>query len=180
MKRNILFIPYNINYIYIENKNNINNKFLYLYNDNYFFSLSFNDKQELIINNDTNTILIEDRNFNSKINLFTKEFDKFLYSWDNFFYNKIKFTGKGFKWKKKETNLFLFFNRAHKCFFIGNNIILKRLSKSKIIILKNNYNHIIHDSILIRKIRVNNIFTKRGLRFSRQIMLKKKGKTAAQ
>jgi hypothetical protein len=76
--------------------------------------------------------------------------------------------------------LFLFFNRAHKCFFIGNNIILKRLSKSKIIILKNNYNHIIHDSILIRKIRVNNIFTKRGLRFSRQIMLKKKGKTAAQ
>nr|YP_740729.1 Ymf60 [Tetrahymena malaccensis]ABI51638.1 Ymf60 [Tetrahymena malaccensis] len=179
MKKNILFIPYNINYIYIEEKKNLN-KFLYLYNDNYFFSININYKQNIKINQDTNTVIIENRNFNNKLNLFNHEFDKFLYSWDNFFFNKIKFTGKGFKWKKKETNLFLFFNRAHKCFFIGNNIILKRLSKSKIIILKNNYKHLIHDSILIRVIRSNNIFTKRGLRFSRQIILKKKGKTASQ
>ena len=62
----------------------------------------------------------------------------------------------------------------------GNNIILKRLSKNKVLILKNNYSHIIHDSILIRNIRSNNIFTKRGLRFSRQPIYKKKGKTASQ
>lgn len=179
MKRNILFIPYNISYSYIE-KNNNTVKFLYLYNNDYFFSINFNEKQSIVINEDTNTIVVETRNFNNKINLFNNEFNKFIYSWDNFFFNKIKFTGKGFKWKKKETNLFLFFNRAHKCFFIGNNIILKRLSKSKVILLKNNYNHLIHDSILVRTIRSNNIFTKRGLRFSRQIILKKKGKTASQ
>lgn len=178
MKKNILFIPYNINYLYIE-KNNMN-KFLYLYNNDYFFSITFSKNQAIIINEDSNTITIDNRDFNNKLNLSNHEFDKFLYSWDNFFFNKIKFTGKGFKWKKKNTNLFLFFNRAHKCFFIGNNIILKRLSKSKIILLKNNYNHLIHDSILIKTIRSNNIFTKRGLRFSRQIVLKKKGKTASQ
>jgi hypothetical protein len=35
-----------------------------------------------------------------------------------------------------------------------------------------------YDSKLIREIRSNNIFTKRGLRYSRQIILKKRGKTA--
>jgi hypothetical protein len=35
-----------------------------------------------------------------------------------------------------------------------------------------------YDSKIIRLIRSNNIFTKRGLRFSKQIILKKRGKTA--
>lgn len=173
-----LFIPYNINYFILENKK-LNSKFIYLYNEDYYFCInSINSK--IFINKDSNIIKINNLNFNDRNKLFNSEFNKFLFSWDSLFFNKIKFTGKGFKFKKKINNLFLFFNRAHKCFFIGNNIILKRLSKNKIIILKNNYNHLIHDSILIRSIRSNNIFTKRGLRFSRQVVLKKKGKTAAQ
>lgn len=177
MRNVFFFIPYNINYILLENKNK-NNKFIYLYNNDYYFCI--NIANEIFINNDTNTVQLSNITFNNKNKLFNNEINKFLFSWDNLFFNKIKFTGKGFKFKKKINNLFLYFNRAHKCFFIGNNLILKRLSKNKIILLKNNYNHLINDSILIRNIRANNIFTKRGLRFSRQIIYKKKGKTAAQ
>nr|YP_740818.1 Ymf60 [Tetrahymena pigmentosa]ABI51727.1 Ymf60 [Tetrahymena pigmentosa] len=177
MNNVFFFIPYNINYLLIENKKK-SNKFIYLYNDDYYFCIKVNNS--IFINKDTNTIKLSDDSFNNKNKLFNNELNKFLFSWDNLFFNKIKFTGKGFKFKKKINNLFLYFNRAHKCFFIGNNIILKRLSKNKVILLKNNYNHLINDSILIRNIRYNNIFTKRGLRFSRQIIYKKKGKTAAQ
>lgn len=173
-----IFIPYNINYTIIKNEN-LNTNFIYLYNDDYFFCIN-TINSNICVNEDANILKIINLDFNDKNRLFNNEINKFLFSWDYMFFNKIKFTGKGFKFKKKETNLFLFFNRAHKCFFIGNNIILIRLSKSKVILLKNNHSHLIYDSNLIRNIRANNIFTKRGLRFSRQIVLKKKGKTAAQ
>lgn len=178
MRDVFFFIPYNINYMLIESKKQQGN-FIYLYNDDYYFCINSNN-ESVFINKDSNTIRVSDISFNNKNKLFNSELNKFLFSWDNLFFNKIRFTGKGFKFKKKISNLFLYFNRAHKCFFIGNNIILKRLSKNKVLILKNNYSHIIHDSILIRSIRSNNIFTKRGLRFSRQPIYKKKGKTASQ
>lgn len=174
MKEFIIFIPYNINYSIIWNKKN---NFIYLYNTNFYFTLALNNKN-IFINKHTNTLKFLDSTNNKFNNLSINEVKNFLFSWDNLFFNKIKFTGKGFKFKKKENNLFLFFNRAHKCFFIGVNIILIRLSKNKLIILKNNIKHIIYDSKLILKVRENNIFTKRGLRFSRQIILKKRGKTA--
>lgn len=174
MKELLIFIPYNLEYSVINN-NKINN--IYIYNNNYYFSISLS-QNKLFINKNTNIIKILDFKFNSLNKLVNYELKNFLFSWDNIYFNKIKFTGKGFKFKKKENNLFLFFNRAHKCFFIGTNIILIRLSKNKVILLKNNIKHLLYDSKLIRDIRSNNIFTKRGLRFSRQIILKKKGKTA--
>lgn len=174
MKELLIFIPYNLNYSIIA-KNKINN--IYIYNNIYYFSITLK-QNKLFINRNTNTIKILDFKFNSLNELLNYELKNFLFSWDNIYFNKIKFTGKGFKFKKKENNLFLFFNRAHKCFFIGTNIILIRLSKNKVILLKNNIKHLIYDSNLIRNIRSNNIFTKRGLRFSRQIILKKRGKTA--
>jgi len=174
MQELILFIPYNINYILIRNKKN---NCLYLYNKNYYYSIALIDKL-IFINKNTNTIKLINLCFNNIDKLANWEIKNFLFSWDSIFFNKIKFTGKGFKFKKKETNLFLFFNRAHKCFFIGTNIILIRLSKNKVILLKNNIKHLLRDSNLIKLIRSNNIFTKRGLRFARQIILKKKGKTA--
>lgn len=174
MRELLIFIPYNLEYSIINN-NKINN--MYIYNSNYYFSISLN-QSKFFINKNTNIIKILDFKFNSLNKLANYELKNFLFSWDNIYFNKIKFTGKGFKFKKKENNLFLFFNRAHKCFFIGTNIILIRLSKNKIILLKNNIKHLLHDSKIIRDIRSNNIFTKRGLRFSRQIILKKKGKTA--
>jgi len=175
MQELILFIPFNINYSLIKKNNNSN--LLYFYNENYYFSINLINKN-IFINNSTNTVKLLDTKFNHLNKLSNCELKKFLFSWDNIFFNKIKFTGKGFKFKKKETNLFLFFNRAHKCFFIGTNIILIRLSKNKVIILKNNIKHLMYDSKIIREVRSNNIFTKRGLRFSKQIIFKKRGKTA--
>ena len=128
MQELIIFIPYNINYSLIQNKTK---NCLYLYNEFYYFSIILNNKF-IFINKNTNTIKLFDTKFNNINKLSNFELKNFIYSWDNIFFNKIKFTGKGFKFKKKENNLFLFFNRAHKCFFIGTNMILIRLSKNKV------------------------------------------------
>ncbi len=51
-----LFIPYNINYFILENKK-LNSKFIYLYNEDYYFCInSINSK--IFINKDSNTIKI--------------------------------------------------------------------------------------------------------------------------
>lgn len=165
-----IFIPYNLDYTII------NCKYIYIYSKNtdICFILNIN-KSNLLINNNTIILL----KIHNKSNLFNLELTNFLFSLDNFFFLKIKFTGKGFKWKKKQNNLFLFFNRAHKCFFINKNSIFLKLSKNKLILLKNNCTSLKNDSMLLSSIRGSNIFTKRGIRCSRQLIYKKRGKAGA-
>jgi hypothetical protein len=76
MQELIIFIPYNINYSLINNKNN---NILYLYNNNYYFSINLK-KNKVFINNDTNTIKILDLNFNSINKLSNFEIKNFLFS----------------------------------------------------------------------------------------------------
>jgi hypothetical protein len=100
---------------------------------------------------------------------------QFILQFIKYKYTKIKFSGKGYKIKKyKNNSIILMFNRSHITSLWWRGIFLKKLKKYKIYI-KYNYLHtkIISDLINIRSI---NIFTKKGLRQSRQILLKKKGK----
>jgi hypothetical protein len=68
----------------------------------------------------------------------------------------------------------LLFNRAHTTTIWWKNIILKKLKKYKIYIKYNNRFENFIKTIL--NVRYINIFTKKGLRKSRQIVMKKKGK----
>jgi ribosomal protein L6P/L9E len=164
-----IFIPNKVNFLVLNNKNT---NILYIYNNENY----------LIIKTTNNNIF-----FNKSLNLIkfykiekneTTEncINKFLFSWNNFFFKKITFNGKGFKLKKKLQNLIFFFNHSHVTLFIPINVYLKKIQKSKVMIFyKNfrNYTSFLKKIITIRKI---NIYTKRGLRFSRQLVYKRKGK----
>jgi hypothetical protein len=103
-----------------------------------------------------------------KLNFFIKQF--------NFFnFTKIKFTGKGYKIKKNSNkSVVLLFNRAHTTTLWWKNITLLKLKKYKLYLKYDYKNYNIVNTII--NVRHINIFTKKGLRFSRQILLKKKGK----
>ena len=105
---------------------------------------------------------------NKKLNWFLKQF--YICA-----FNKIKFSGKGYKIKKNsKQSLILLFNRSHITIIWWKNIILKKLKKYKIYIKYNYKNLPMVQTIL--NTRPVNIFTKKGLRNSRQILKKKKGK----
>jgi ribosomal protein L6P/L9E len=88
---------------------------------------------------------------------------------------KIKFAGKGYKIKKNTQNSLVFlFNRAHITNIWWRNTITKKLKKYKIYM--QGTANVLKLALKIISIRPINIFTKRGLRISRQIVLKKKGK----
>lgn len=104
MKNIVFFVPHSINIKVLNIKNN--NAVLYLYNNNYFFSTEI--LNNIFINNDFNTITLLNKTANKKIGLWKNELALFLFSWDNLFFKKIKFSGKGFKLKKKSNNIFFF------------------------------------------------------------------------
>lgn len=90
-------------------------------------------------------------------------------------YHKIKFSGKGYKIKKNTNkSIVMLFNRAHKTLLWWKNVSLKKHKKYKIYISGGGVaTHLTKEAVGIRRI---NIFTKKGLRKSRQIIFKKKGK----
>lgn len=162
----LTLVKNNKNYLYIYT----NNWFIY-YNINNFF---INFKKSINLIELSNKLPITNSREISNI------LNNFIFSWELIFFKKITFTGKGFKIKKKQKIVYFFFNKSHLSLLICNKIIVKKINKQKILFFYRNnqlYNNILNKIV---NIRFANIYTKRGLRFSRQLILKRKGKGGVQ
>lgn len=154
-----VFRKYNITYIYI-------------YNINYYSLIRLSPLLKVYLKNQKCFELLYPTPNKINLNLFLNKFLKQFFLCE---YSKIKFSGKGYKIKKNNLqSLVLLFNRAHLTTLWWKNIFLKKYKKYKIYIKYTDKNKFFISTIL--RIRYINIFTKKGLRESRQIILKKKGK----
>lgn len=100
-----------------------------------------------------------------------------IQSWSFFFYKKFKFKSKGLKIKrKKKKNLKFFFWLSHINIACIKNCKLKRIGKQKYIFMASNWIFLKKICKEMQSIKPNDLFTKKGIRFSRQIILKKRGK----
>lgn len=170
-----LNIPLYFNIVGIKNK-----KFqqLYLYNNYYFFKIVINNS-DIFINKNTNSIKI--KNISIKKNIIKNELKTFLKSLDSYFFLKIKFKGKGYKinFYKKIKLIKFFFGSSHIQMLDVKKIYLKKLSKYKFI-LKNtnpkNLNEVAKKIVSIRKI---NPYTLRGIRLTKSLLIKRKGRKGA-
>lgn len=157
----------NFNFSLFKNKNGV---YLYTYNKTYYSLLKFSKKIELKIK--TEKCVELKHNNKNKLAQKIKHFLLQLYFYK---FAKIKFIGKGYKIKKNTNkSVVLLFNRAHTTTLWWKNILIKKLKKYKIYIKYNNKFEGLIKTIL--NVRHVNIFTKKGLRKSRQIIMKKKGK----
>jgi len=177
MKLNFLKlnVPINFNFILIKKFNKI---ILIIYNEKFKFVLFFKEKNNLKINKNLNSISYKNTFLKKNIFTINNNFYKFLEKLNIYYFLKIKFKGKGYKigFYKKKKIINFYFGKSHKSIFIFNNIKIKKLSKYKFILLKNNFNLLKKISYKIIKIKKINEYTNRGLRLSRQIIIKRKGK----
>jgi hypothetical protein len=88
MNKAIIFIPYSLSYIIV------NNEYIYIYNEKISFLLNIKNNN-FLLNEDTNTLTVILNNNYS--NLFNEELNKFFSTLDHYFFSKITFVGKGFK-----------------------------------------------------------------------------------
>lgn len=160
-----IYLPKNIKFIYLSNI------YIYLYNNNLFLLINFLS-YSLYFNKYLNILKIVKKKKNQK--LYNKKFlNNFLFTWENFFFSKIYFLGKGFKLKKVNNNIYFNFNYSHIKLLINQNIIIKKVQKTKLILFSKSLyklNSLCKDILNIKKI---NVYTKRGLRKNKQIIRKK-------
>lgn len=176
MKKIILNIPANIKIILWEKKfNNYVN--INLFNENKNIILVSN-KNKIFIDKWSNSIVLINKETQFYFTKINNILYKFFKSFNSFFFNKIKFKGKGFRIKfyKKIKLVKFFFGKSHKTFYLFKNIKIKKINKYKFIILSLNKKKVNDISNNITKIKNINVYTLRGLRLSRQIINKRKGK----
>lgn len=177
MKKNKLYLNINIplffSIIGIKNNKNIQ---IYLYENNYYFKILVKTNY-IFINKETNNIKIQNNDFmiNKKIE---KELKKFLISLNSYFFLKIKFKGKGYKinFFKKTKLIKFFFGSSHIQIFKLKNILIKKISKYKFILKNTNLENLNSISKKIIQIRKINPYTLRGIRITKSIIIKRKGR----
>lgn len=107
-----------------------------------------------------------------------KLYEHFFFSFNYFFFKKFKFTGKGYKIKKvkNKKSFQLFFGYSHKVYLISGGCQLRKLTKYKLYLITNTRKKSNKISLIIKNIKAANLFTKRGLRATKQKIFKRPGK----
>lgn len=178
-----LYIPNNWNFYLIKTKNNnfIEKYIFYFYTKNYYFFLPLNFTfVSTHFNNLINLLSFSFIYKNNHLKLFWKNFIHLFYSFSKLFFKKIKFKGKGYYiYKNFRNTIALQFGYSHikRLYFYFT--FVKFLSKTSIILFGTNLKDI---SLLGKKlysVRPINIFTGKGMRFTRQIIYRKTGKISS-
>lgn len=158
---------------------------LILFNNNYFMFSEF-DKYNIRIDCFNSILIIKQRGLKniilneSKIKLYQKLLNCCIISWEIWFFEKISFTGKGYKIKRPKSykGLKLFFGHSHLFQYSPISILLKKLYKAKYIFLSKNKKILNSLTKKLTSYRNLNCYTKRGLRTRRRIVFKRTGKKA--
>jgi len=102
-----------------------------------------------------------------------------LINWLTIFNFKVKFSGKGYKLIKQSNCFNLYLNTSHRQWGFFFKTISIKLHKQKYLFLNKNYSKLLYILTSFIKTRPVNIYTKRGLRCSKQRVFRKVGKRSA-
>lgn len=177
-----LYIPTTFEIISYKNKKTKNNLTIILYNKNISITL-LGKISSVRIDLESYCLKFKKPQNTDNIysNYFFNEFNKYLKTFEIYFFFKIKFKGKGFKIKftKKIKLIKFFFGRSHITFYKLKKIKLKKINKYKFIIKSFNLSKLKKIASKITYIKTVNLYTLRGIRISRQFISKRKGKKSS-
>lgn len=175
-----IYLPSNWNFILFKKKN-INLRYLYIYSSDYFFILPFlNNFLFLKYDTQLNCFLFNFFYKNNFYSIFWNYFKIIFYSFSKLFFRKLKFKGKGYYiYKNIRNTVALQFGYSHLLYLYSFFLNVKFLSKTSILLFGINLNDIYAVSNCFYNIKPINIFTGKGIRFSKQIIYKKTGKVSS-
>lgn len=162
--------------------NNIeSNLYVYFFSTVYFFSppiiLKLKDIKvdtQLFLINFLPLFLYQDST------LFFKNVTNVFNTFTRFFFSKLKFKGKGYYiFRSIRNTIAPQFGYSHRIYNYNYTTLVKFLSKTKLIFYTLSINIIFTKANLFKKNRPINVFTGRGVRFTKQLIYKKSGKVAS-
>jgi len=152
---------------------------LYAHSDHFSLKMILNNDDGFFFDNQTGSISSKKKKRLISVPITSNYITyKYILMLNHYWYKKIKFKGKGWKMRssKKMGVIRLVFGRSHITYILINKYFLKKLGKYKFIIAAKNYKKLCIGSKTIRSVRPVNTYTKRGLRNSAELILKRKGK----
>lgn len=151
---------------------------LFFYSKIYFFFLPLNSSLiSFKVSKDASVVSFFYFYKSSFFLTFFSYFKKIFYAFSKLFFKKLKFRGKGYYiYKTKRNTVALQFGYSHirRLFFFYN--FVKFLSKTSVLTFGLNPRMLSTTAITFRNTRPINIFTGKGVRFTRQIIYRKTGK----
>jgi ribosomal protein L6P/L9E len=156
-------------------------QYLYLYSSAYFFKLPLPSlKKSITFDRNSNLFKLNTLYTNALSRTFFKNFSKCVSTFTLPIFKKIKFKGKGYYiYKNYRNTITPQFGHSHRMYLYSFFTPVKFLTKTSILLFGTNKSDILNSSKKIKALRPINIFTGRGVRFSKQPIYKKAGKVSA-
>lgn len=128
----------------------------------------------------TNCILLHFFFKNNFFGIFWNYFKILFYSFSKIFFRKLKFRGKGYYiYKNNRNSIAMQFGYSHRVRLYSFFIAVKFITKTSILLFGINKLNIYMKSYELFNFKPMNIFTGRGMRFTRQIVYRKVGKVSS-
>ena len=175
-----MYLPDTYNCVFFTSK--VNGDYLVrIYNTTYFFNLTIPAYIEnVFFDSNVSAILISTIYAQSFYKMYWKHMLTVFDALNRPFFLKLKFKGKGYYiFKNKRQVITPQFGHAHRLYFYAYFASVKFLSKTSIFLFGLIQTDLIKVGLGIYHMRPINIFTGRGVRFSRQIIYKKTGKVSS-
>lgn len=153
--------------------------FIIIFNKLYYIKYKICNKSKLFYNKNCKSLSLKFFFITTNSKYMSNLVQGINFSIYSYYTNKIIFTGKSYKIKKKKKLLYAVFNKSHKELFNWKNIFLKKIKKNKIILKSSNEEEIKKFKKKLINVREINIFNKRGLRCSRSFVYVKRGKKSS-
>ena len=179
--KRVYCLPSNWKRVLVQSKKTRKDYILYLFNEYYYFKIFvINSYLKLYVDNVSNTLVIR--------HSFGVPFDSFFYklfinlfrSFSYWFYTRLKIRGKGYYVYKNFRNTITHqFGHSHRRYIYAYFVFTKFLSKTVVYLAGNSKSDIFLVGKTIQRSKYINIFTGRGVRFSRQVLYRKTGKVSA-
>lgn len=154
---------------------------LYLSSCTYFFRFQIpTGFTKVYFDKYTSVLSIENLYPNNYYSIYWKYLTEIFNAINRPYFLKLKFKGKGYYiYKNKRNTITPQFGYAHRIYLYAFYVSVKFLSKTSILVFGFSKRDIYKISHSIKSMRPINIFTGRGVRFSRSIVYKKQGKVSS-
>lgn len=175
-----VYIPHMWNLVILNNSKH-NSVIFRMTSSTYYANLAFKHYSSFItFDVYTNVITFKSLYINPYYLIFLRSFENTITSLVKPTFIKLKFKGKGYYiYKNKRNTIAPQFGYSHRLYIYSYFNMVKFLGKTKVLLFGFDRSDLLAAASLVKEKRTINIFTGRGVRFSKQVIYKKQGKVSS-
>lgn len=177
-----IYIPSDWGFVLLNPKSlNQISKLVYIFSDIYYFKIAvLQTFLKWHFNQDAHTLVLNNRYTSHFYRMYFHRITNIFYSFSRLFFTKLKIKGKGYYiYKNYRSTVTHQFGHSHRLFIYSYFISVKFLSKTSVFLFGSSKRDVFTVGQTIQSSKYINIFTGRGVRFTKQIVYKKTGKVSS-